>query len=67
MGQRVVQPIVGRRVEQVLNALDAALRPRAERRRGAGEDRRSERRRGGHPPGSPEAYSDDPKGPTHSA
>jgi uncharacterized protein len=63
MGQRVVQPIVNQQVEQVLNALDARV---AARGGGAASEGSSGAEEGIHP-GSPEAYSDDPKGPTHSA
>jgi uncharacterized protein len=65
MGQRVVQPIVNQQVEQVLNALDARV---AAKGGGAAEpDAGSSGAEEGIHPGSPEAYSDDPKGPTHSA
>jgi uncharacterized protein len=65
MGQRVVQPIVNQQVEQVLNALDARVGAK-----GGGTATVPEGSSGaeeGIHPGSPEAYSDDPKGPTHSA
>ena len=65
MGQRVVQPIVNQQVEQVLNALDARVAAK-----GGGTAAPPEGSSGaeeGIHPGSPEAYSDDPKGPTHSA
>jgi carbon monoxide dehydrogenase subunit G len=56
MGQRVLQPIVNQQVQQVLTALerevdDAAGATGAE---------------AGIHPASPEAYSPDPEGPTHS-
>jgi carbon monoxide dehydrogenase subunit G len=77
MGQRVLQPIVNQQVASVLNALDqqvqeaagsrstaaaapapaAAEPPRGEGAGGAGE---------GIHPGSPEAHSADPEGPTGS-
>jgi carbon monoxide dehydrogenase subunit G len=64
MGQRVVQPIVNQQVEQVLNALDARVAAKG----GAAEpDAGSSGAEEGIHPGSPEAYSDEPKGPTHSA
>jgi uncharacterized protein len=65
MGQRVVQPIVNQQVENVLNALDARV---AAKGGGAAEpDAGSSGAEEGIHPGSPEAYSDDPEGPTHSA
>ncbi len=75
MGQRVLQPIVNQQVASVLNALDEQVReaagsaaaeatapaaaetPGGEGAGGAGE---------GIHPGSPEAYSADPEGPTGS-
>ncbi len=58
MGQRVFQPIVNQQVGNVLNALEAQV---AE---ATGGDA-SSAEEGVHP-GSPEAYSNDPEGPTHS-
>jgi carbon monoxide dehydrogenase subunit G len=66
MGQRVVQPIVNQQVEQVLNALDARVAAKGGDAAAAPEAGASAAEEGIHP-GSPEAYSDDPKGPTHSA
>jgi hypothetical protein len=66
MGQRVVQPIVNQQVEQVLNALDARVAAKRGDASAAPETGASAAEEGIHP-GSPEAYSDDPKGPTHSA
>ena len=58
MGQRVLQPIVNQQVGNVLTALEkqiaaAAVDP-------------AEGAQSGISPGSPEAYSSDPQGPTHS-
>jgi carbon monoxide dehydrogenase subunit G len=64
MGQRVVQPIVNQQVENVLNALDARV---AAKGGGTAAPEGSSGAEEGIHPGSPEAYSDDPKGPTHSA
>jgi carbon monoxide dehydrogenase subunit G len=64
MGQRVVQPIVNQQVENVLNALDARV---AAKGGGTAAQEGSSGAEEGIHPGSPEAYSDDPKGPTHSA
>ena len=66
MGQRVVQPIVNQQVEQVLNALDARVAAKGGGTSAAPEAGSSGAEEGIHP-GSPETYSDDPKGPTHSA
>ena len=66
MGQRVVQPIVNQQVEQVLNALDARVAAKGGDAAAAPETGASAAEEGIHP-GSPEAYKDDPKGPTHSA
>jgi carbon monoxide dehydrogenase subunit G len=62
MGQRVVQPIVNQQVENVLGALDARVAAKG----GEGSPGTDGAEEGIHP-GSPEAYSDEPKGPTHSA
>jgi carbon monoxide dehydrogenase subunit G len=56
MGQRVLQPIVNQQVSQVLGALERRVTATA----GA-----SGAEQGIHP-GSPEAYSAEPEGPTHS-
>jgi dihydrodipicolinate reductase len=55
MGQRVLQPIVNQQVTQVL----AALEDRVAAASGSGAEQ-------GIHPASPEAYSADPQGPTHS-
>ncbi|HKP18264.1 MAG TPA: SRPBCC domain-containing protein [Gaiellaceae bacterium] len=59
MGQRVFQPIVNQQVGNVLNALEAQV----EEAKGGGATGAEQ----GIHPGSPEAYSADPAGPTHSA
>jgi carbon monoxide dehydrogenase subunit G len=68
MGQRVLQPIVNQQVQSVLAALDEQVREA-----GAGAEAgpptaagASAAEEGVHP-GSPEAYSPEPEGPTHSA
>ena len=58
MGQRVFQPIVNQQVTNVLNALEAQV----DEAKGGGTSGAEE----GIHPGSPEAYSSDPEGPTHS-
>jgi hypothetical protein len=58
MGQRVLQPIVNQQVGQVLAALEKRVSEAA-----AGGTAGAEQ---GIHPGSPEAYSPDPEGPTHS-
>jgi uncharacterized protein len=60
MGQRVFQPIVNQQVNDVLNALEAQV----EGAKGGGSTSGAEE---GIHPGSPEAYSAEPEGPTHSA
>jgi uncharacterized protein len=55
MGQRVLQPIVNQQVQQVL----AALEQRVTEAAGGGAE-------AGIHPASPEAYSPEPEGPTHS-
>jgi carbon monoxide dehydrogenase subunit G len=73
MGQRVLQPIVNQQVGNVLTALEKQV---AEAAGGGGEERDEPAappeesapagaEEGIHP-GSPETYSDDPEGPTHS-
>ena len=57
MGQRVLQPIVNQQVTQVLAALETRVTEAAE---ASGAEQ-------GIHPASPEAYSADPEGPTHSA
>jgi carbon monoxide dehydrogenase subunit G len=57
MGQRVLQPIVNQQVKNVLEALDRRVQETAGASTGGAE-------RGVHP-GSPEAYSPEPEGPTH--
>jgi carbon monoxide dehydrogenase subunit G len=57
MGQRVLQPIVNQQVKNVLEALDKTVASKA----GGGA---AGAKQGVHP-GSPEAYSSDPEGPTH--
>jgi uncharacterized protein len=56
MGQRVLQPIVNQQVNQVLAALEASVVAAAA---GSGAEQ-------GIHPASPEAYSSEPEGPTHS-
>jgi carbon monoxide dehydrogenase subunit G len=58
MGQRVLQPIVNQQVGQVLNALEKQVDAAAASPTAGAE--------AGIHPGSPEAYSDDPEGPTQS-
>jgi len=60
MGQRVFQPIVNQQVNEVLDALEAQV----EGAKGEGSPSGAEE---GINPGSPETYSPDPEGPTHSA
>jgi carbon monoxide dehydrogenase subunit G len=70
MGQRVVQPIVTQQVDNVLTALDQRVAAKgAEPGTGAGAppDAGASAAEEGIHPGSPEAYSDEPEGPTHSA
>jgi carbon monoxide dehydrogenase subunit G len=62
MGQRVFQPIVNQQVGNVLNALEQQV---AEAK-GGGSAGTSGAEQGIHA-GSPEAYSNEPEGPTHSA
>jgi uncharacterized protein len=62
MGQRVVQPIVTQQVDNVLTALDKRVAAKGGQP-AAGASGAEE----GIHPGSPEAYSDEPEGPTHSA
>jgi len=60
MGQRVFQPIVNQQVTNVLDALEAQVE-------GAKDGDSTGGAEEGIHPGSPEAYSSDPEGPTHSA
>jgi uncharacterized protein len=70
MGQRVLQPIVNQQVQNVLKSLDAQVSEAA-----SGGSSRAEpvptpgssAAEAGIHPGSPETYSPDPTGPTHSA
>ena len=57
MGQRVLQPIVNQQVQQVLGALETRVSEAASSTDGAEQ---------GIHPASPETYSADPEGPTHS-
>jgi hypothetical protein len=69
MGQRVVQPIVTQQVNNVLTALDQRVAARGAGQEAAGtppEAGASAAEEGIHP-GSPEAYSDEPEGPTPAA
>ena len=70
MGQRVVQPIVTQQVDNVLTALDkrvAAKEAEPGTETGAAPEAGTSAAEEGIHPGSPETYSDEPKGPTHSA
>jgi uncharacterized protein len=58
MGQRVLQPIVNQQVGLVLAALEQRVSEAAGGGTGGAEE--------GIHPGSPEAYSPEPEGPTHS-
>jgi carbon monoxide dehydrogenase subunit G len=58
MGQRVLQPIVNQQVQQVLAALEKRVDEVTGGSTGGAEE--------GIHPGSPEAYSPEPEGPTHS-
>jgi hypothetical protein len=58
MGQRVLQPIVNQQVGNVLTALEAQVREAAEGTPAGAEE--------GIHAASPEAYSNEPEGPTHS-
>jgi carbon monoxide dehydrogenase subunit G len=58
MGQRVLQPIVNQQVGNVLTALEQQIAATAVDPAGGAES--------GISPGSPEAYSPDPQGPTRS-
>jgi uncharacterized protein len=58
MGQRVLQPIVNQQVGLVLAALETRVSQASAGGTGGAEE--------GIHPGSPEAYSPDPEGPTHS-
>jgi carbon monoxide dehydrogenase subunit G len=63
MGQRVFQPIVNQQVTNVLNALEQQV---AQAKGGGGAPGVGGAEQGIHA-GSPEAYSTEPEGPTHSA
>jgi carbon monoxide dehydrogenase subunit G len=69
MGQRVLQPIVNQQVQNVLGALDAQVREAAGTASApdpeAAAAGSSAAKQGIHA-GSPEAYSAEPEGPTHS-
>jgi carbon monoxide dehydrogenase subunit G len=58
MGQRVLQPIVNQQVGNVLSALEKQVAEAAGGRPAGAEE--------GISPASPEAYSREPEGPTHS-
>jgi uncharacterized protein len=69
MGQRVLQPIVNQQVQNVLNALDRQVMAAGGEVLGAGAPADAGGSRGaeeGIHGASPEAYSPDPEGPTHS-
>jgi hypothetical protein len=66
MGQRVIQPIVNQQVENVLAALDARVMAKGTETGAPPEAGASAAEQAIHP-GSPEAYSDEPEGPTPSA
>ena len=57
MGQRILQPIVNQQVQHVLAALDKQVQEAEGATEGA---------EAGVHPASPEAYSSEPEGPTHS-
>jgi carbon monoxide dehydrogenase subunit G len=61
MGQRVLQPVVNQQVGNVLDALDKQVMRAAA---GGGGEAATGAEEGIHP-GSPEAYSSEPEGPTH--
>jgi uncharacterized protein len=70
MGQRVVQPIVTQQVDNVLTALDqrvAAKSAGPEAEAAAPPEAGASAAEEGIHPGSPEAYSDEPEGPTPAA
>jgi carbon monoxide dehydrogenase subunit G len=64
MGQRVFQPIVNQQVTNVLNALEAQVSEARDSTAGGGGSTGAEE---GIHPASPETYSAEPEGPTHSA
>jgi carbon monoxide dehydrogenase subunit G len=74
MGQRVLQPIVNQQVGNVLSALEKQVEEAAGGNGGGGGARPATEPEGvatggaeeGIHPGSPETYSEDPEGPTHS-
>jgi hypothetical protein len=63
MGQRVLQPIVNQQVQHVLTALDGQVQ---EAMAGGGAEPATHGAEEGISPGSPEAYEQDPEGPTTS-
>jgi carbon monoxide dehydrogenase subunit G len=72
MGQRVLQPIVNQQVQNVLGALDAQVSEAAGDAASAGAESvsaapGSSAAEAGIHIGSPETYSGEPSGPTHSA
>ena len=67
MGQRVLQPIVNQQVQNVLNALDRRVSTtQGASTEGPAATGVSAAEEGVHP-ASPEGYSQEPEGPTHSA
>jgi carbon monoxide dehydrogenase subunit G len=72
MGQRVLQPIVNQQVENVLKSLDGQVSDAAGSASASAESvpaaaAGSSAAEAGIHPGSPETYSPEPSGPTHSA
>jgi carbon monoxide dehydrogenase subunit G len=67
MGQRVIQPIVNQQVQNVLNALDERVSAAQAEGGAAAPDTGTSAAEEGVHPGSPEAYTQEPEGPTHSA
>jgi len=65
MGQRVLQPIVNQQVQNVLAALDEQVREAADHAPPLPADGSTAAEEGIHR-GSPQTYSADPAGPTHS-
>jgi carbon monoxide dehydrogenase subunit G len=66
MGQRVLQPIVTQQVQDVLTALDKRVTAVDESGPKPSEAAGSSAAEAGIHPGSPEAYAEEPKSPTHS-